>query len=148
MGVPLRFCSCGGCKCGDPGREDFMLPLEAWYIGSDGVVAPDMLAYPRDSCCAAVERGPWSATWIYKEVVLNYCIEPTEKTNAMNLQGYHKKRARKCAGIGVVLRSKGHLDVDSVLKTSKHRHSDAGVFPAAIRRPGRFRAFHNAKSFD
>lgn len=148
MGVPLRFCSCGSCKRGEPGREDFIAPLEAWYIGSDGVEAPDMLACPRDCGCAAVERGRWSATSIYEKAVLSYCIESAKKRNAMDMQGYHKKGARKCAGIGVVLRLKGHLDIDSVLKTSKHRHSAAGVFPAAIRRPGRIHAFHIAKSFD
>jgi hypothetical protein len=71
-----------------------------------------MLAYPRDSSCAAVERGRCSATWIYNEIVLDYCIESAEKTNGMNMQGYHKREARKCAGSGVALRLKGHLDVD------------------------------------
>ena len=87
-------------------------PLEAWYIGSDGVEALDMLAYPRDNCCAAVERGLSGATKKCWQVISVYRIGAAIRTNAMNMQGYHKKGARKCTVDGVVLRPKGHLDVD------------------------------------
>lgn len=53
VGVPLLFCASGGCRCGEAGREDFVPPFEVWYIGSDGVETLDMLACPRNSCCAA-----------------------------------------------------------------------------------------------
>lgn len=42
---------------GDEGREDFEGALEALYKGSEGVDAFDMLAWPGDDCCAAVQRG-------------------------------------------------------------------------------------------
>jgi hypothetical protein len=47
----------GGCNDGDTAREDFECPFEAWYMGSDGVAALDMLAWPEGQCCAALERG-------------------------------------------------------------------------------------------
>lgn len=89
-----------------------MPPFEAWYIGSDGVETLDMLAYPRWNCCAAVERGLSGATRNCWQLVLDYCIDAAKKTDAMNMQGYHRKGVRKCAGYSGVLRSKGHLDVD------------------------------------
>lgn len=53
-GVPLLFCTSGGCRDGEPGCEGLEPPLDAWYIGNDGVVTLDIFAYPRDDCCAAV----------------------------------------------------------------------------------------------
>ena len=109
VGVPLRFCASGGCRYGEPGREDLGPPFEAWYIGSDGVETLDMLAYPRDNCCAAVEGGLSGATRNYWQFLFVFCIDAAKETNAMNTQGYHKKEACKCAGKGVVLRFKGPL---------------------------------------
>jgi hypothetical protein len=37
-----------GCNEGDTAREDFDCTLEAWYMGSEGVAALDMLAWPED----------------------------------------------------------------------------------------------------
>lgn len=80
--------------------------------------------------------------------MLNYRIEAAKKTNAMNMQGYHKKGVRDCAGNGVVLRLKGHLDVDLSAQNVKAPALCCRGPSAAIRRPGRFHAFQVAKSFE
>jgi hypothetical protein len=43
----------GGCSNGETAREDFELAAEAWYSGSEGVAALDMLR----RCVAGAARG-------------------------------------------------------------------------------------------
>lgn len=80
--------------------------------------------------------------------MLDCCIESARKTNAMNMQGITRKQLANVLEIGVVSRAKGHLDLDLSAQNVKAPYSAAGVFPAAIRRPGQIHAFHTAKSFD
>jgi hypothetical protein len=46
-GVVRRGCGSGGCRNGELGREDLSGLAAAWYSGSDGVEALDILAWPK-----------------------------------------------------------------------------------------------------
>ena len=64
----------------------------------------------------------------------DYCIGAAKKTNSMNMQGYHKKGARKCAGNGVGLRSKGPLGRRS--QCSKRQSTGTSAARVIQRRSG------------
>jgi hypothetical protein len=55
-GVALLLC-CGSGACNDGEAAGLESPADAWYSGSEGVDALDMLAWPDGHCCAALERG-------------------------------------------------------------------------------------------
>jgi hypothetical protein len=51
-GVARRCGGSGGCRKGDVGREDLSGFAAAWYNGSDGVEALDILAWPKATVAA------------------------------------------------------------------------------------------------
>ena len=53
-GSARRRAGSGGASNGDSGRDSLAAPLEAWYKGSEGVEALDILSWPENHLNAAL----------------------------------------------------------------------------------------------
>ena len=48
-----RLCGgSGGCRNGDSARDSLEVAMGPWYNGNEGVEALDILAWPKEDCCA------------------------------------------------------------------------------------------------